>query len=527
MTSLRIPMATRPDKCRHAASLAVLAVASIVSLTLASCRDTAGLGTDAAPPGLRVIAGAGVSDTIDATLPNPVIVELRDSTGRAPSGQVLRVAVTVTAPAYFPNAAIAKSATGSYVVSYVDTTDAAGRASVHVRLGRQAGPTGIIVLTADERWQTDASFTILPGAPASLAVSPNDTAVYATRTFQLAAAVTDRGGNPRTETPTYSTLTPSLVSVTAAGATSSLAIGRGAIRATLGALADTTYLSMVPAGTIAASAMYGSSGLSSIRTRVFTVSLDGSARTEVIASQYWAEPAAAFSSDGMSLVFPLGYNDTKLYMANGSATPQPFGGAPVRSEGYPRFSRDGQWIYFNGRPGFQNCAIWRVPRNGVGAEQVSPPINDYEIDANPDPSPDGTRLVYNTNRLSFAMPVIRLLDVATRKVTALDVPGVTPRWSPDGSRIAYIPTVPYWGYIADNRVMLNPGPLTLMRPDRSDRVAIPTGTVGFNPGFAWSPDGKYIVARASTGVLAVVVVATGEVLPLPFSADLYLPDWKP
>jgi hypothetical protein len=75
--------------------------------------------------------------------------------------------------------------------------------------------------------------------------------------------------------------------------------------------------------------------------------------------------------------------------------------------------------------------------------------------------------------------------------------------------------------------MLNPGPLTLMRPDGSDRVAIPTGNIGFDPGFAWSPDGKYIVAHASTGLLAVVVVATGEVLPLPFSAGLYLPDWKP
>lgn len=206
-----------------------------------------------------------------------------------------------------------------------------------------------------------------------------------------------------------------MVSVTATGAASSLAMGRGAIRATLGALADTTYISIVPAGTNAASTVYGSSGLSSIRSRVFTMNLDGSARTEVIASQYWAEPAAAFSPDGASLVFPLGYNDTKLYMANGSATPQRFGGAPVRSEGYPRFSRDGQWIYFNGRPGFQNCAIWRVPRNGVSAEQVSPPINDYEIDANPDPSPDGTRLVYNTNRSSLAMPVIRMLDVATRR----------------------------------------------------------------------------------------------------------------
>jgi hypothetical protein len=504
-----------------------LAILVAVSIGLTSCRDTAGPGADAATPGLRVISGAGVSDTIDARLGNPLIVELRDSTGRAMPGAVLQVGVAVTAPAYLPNGVVAKSPAGPSLASYVDTTDAKGRASISVGLGRQAGTTGIIVRTADARWQTEASFTVLPGAPASLTVAPGDTAVYVARTFQLAAVVRDRGGNLRTETPTYSTLTSRVLGVTTSGAASTVAVGRGAIRAALGAIADTVNVSSVPPGTIVASAMYGSSGLSSIRTRVFTVNLDGTARTEVIASPYWAEPAPAFSPDGTSLVFPLGYHDTKLYVATGSVPPRPFGGAPVTSEGYPRFSRDGQWIYFNGRPGSQNCAIWRVRRDGGGAEQLSPPINDYEIDANPDPSPDGTRLAYNTNRLSFAMPVIRLLDVATRKVTALDVPGVTPRWSPDGSRIAYIPTEPYWGYIDDNRVMLNPGPLTLMRPDGTDRQAIPTGTVGFNPGFAWSPDGTYIVARSSTGSLAVVVVATGEVLPLPFSGDLYLPDWKP
>lgn len=40
-------------------------------------------------------------------------------------------------------------------------------------------------------------------------------------------------------------------------------------------------------------------------------------------------------------------------------------------------------------------------------------------------------------------------------------------------------------------------------------------------------DGKCIVAHTNTGLLAVVVVASGEALPLTFSTDLYLPDWRP
>jgi len=94
MTRLFIPTGKRPDRRRRAVLLAVLAA----SAASASCHGSVS-AEGAARPGLRIVSGGGVSDTIDAQLRDTVIVELRDSSGRGIPGAILRVAVAVTPPA--------------------------------------------------------------------------------------------------------------------------------------------------------------------------------------------------------------------------------------------------------------------------------------------------------------------------------------------------------------------------------------------------------------------------------------------
>jgi Tol biopolymer transport system component len=154
-------------------------------------------------------------------------------------------------------------------------------------------------------------------------------------------------------------------------------------------------------------------------------------------------------------------------------------------------------------------------------------VDFYQRDVSPDPSPDGTRVAYSTDRVNATMPVIRVLTLATRAVSSIDVPGVTPRWSPDGSRIAYVTTKPSWGYLDDRRVMRSPGFLSLMNPDGTQQQIIPTGTKTWAPHFDWSADGKYIIAVSNAGLVELVEVATGRTIPLAFSRGFYLPAWKP
>jgi len=125
-------------------------------------------------------------------------------------------------------------------------------------------------------------------------------------------------------------------------------------------------------------------------------------------------------------------------------------------------------------------------------------IEREEIPLFPDPSPDQSEVAYQ--RMSGYEWRLYVFNRATRTTTQLPFAGQTPRWSPDGTLIAYV---------TDQ--------LRVVRPDGSDdRALVPTGE-RFGLFFDWSPDGEYIVAPGFSGRVSVVVVATGEVMPLAFT----------
>jgi Tol biopolymer transport system component len=89
----------------------------------------------------------------------------------------------------------------------------------------------------------------------------------------------------------------------------------------------------------------------------------------------------------------------------------PAGTPPVAREFPPEFDRTGTWIYFTrGYLGSQNT-VWRIHPDGTGAEQVSPDA-EWGLEQRGSPSPDGTRIVYHTNRATSHV-VVRVLDLAT------------------------------------------------------------------------------------------------------------------
>ncbi|MTD54447.1 amidohydrolase family protein [Amycolatopsis sp. RM579] len=146
---------------------------------------------------------------------------------------------------------------------------------------------------------------------------------------------------------------------------------------------------------------------------------------------------------------------------------------PVRGIAGPVAASDGTRIAFRALN-----ALWSLPASGGKPVKV---VDDGYFASDPDFSPDGTAMVYTSDRAGKTELWVHELGTgADRRLT--DAPGaqLAPRWSPDGSRIAY----------TDH--------------DGAVRVAdVETGAVRqvtpalFLPGrVSWSPDGRLLALAA-------------------------------
>ncbi|RJQ76110.1 amidohydrolase [Pseudonocardiaceae bacterium YIM PH 21723] len=107
----------------------------------------------------------------------------------------------------------------------------------------------------------------------------------------------------------------------------------------------------------------------------------------------------------------------------------PQGAQPVRGIASPVLSRDGGQIAFRALN-----ALWTMPVGGKPVKRIA----DGHFNSDPDFAPNGESLVYSSDR--EGVPALWTLDLKTGQSTRLStVPGaqITPRYSPDGGRIAY------------------------------------------------------------------------------------------
>jgi TolB protein len=121
-----------------------------------------------------------------------------------------------------------------------------------------------------------------------------------------------------------------------------------------------------------------------------------------------------------------------------------FVGSPTRltergNEALPAFSPDGRWLAY-GRVLDQQRDIWiSLAAGGLPVQLTTDPA----VDLHPSWSPDGSRLVYASNRSgSYDLWTIRVsegtADGEPVQLTTGETRELFPRWSPDGKRIAYI-----------------------------------------------------------------------------------------
>jgi TolB protein len=250
-----------------------------------------------------------------------------------------------------------------------------------------------------------------------------------------------------------------------------------------------------------------------------------------------------WSPDGATIAFDDGQN------LNGSLASIPNGriytvGADgsdlveVPMEGHafaPSWAPDGTRLAVAAeRPGSTAGIAWLDLASGATTSVTTNPYDGY-WDAEPDVSPDGTRIVFvrirelldrGGHRNRTALYVVHADGSGLRRLTSWGLDAGTPSWSPDGSRIAFSSL--------DHAVIDRPSQVFLIDPDGSNLTRLTSGRTAASFWPAWSPDGSMIVFTrfvldppAASFELAGISVTGEGAPPLPASipAGANQADW--
>lgn len=446
------------------------------------------------PPGITIVSGSGAADSIQAVLP-PLIVEVRDDEGQLVSGTAVEFFAELVPNTRTPRLYIHTDQPASHRAQAL--TDANGRATLRIAMGAFIGPTTISIGAPSLGLSATAEYYVGAGAAVRMEVAPRDTLLHPGAGFTPRITIRDRHGN-LTSTPV--TLTPASAALSASGTSvRAETFGRTFVRLAAGTLRDSIGVSVVPRATLAVLATYD----------IHLVQTDGSGRRAVLRDAR----NARWLADGESVVFTdAGLGIGRLRRINtvtGATASLPAGDEMFARDADPHPApTTGDWIYFTryldpyGRVE-KGSTLWRVRADGTGATIVPGFVADSSaLLGNPSPSPDGTRVAYHSRPGS-----VYVAAVGTGTVLA-QAAGQAPEWSPAGDWIAFT----------------SGGALRVMRPDGSGIRTVAEGQ--YLPGLDWSPDGEWVVAGSHRG-LDLVHVQTGAVIPLPFSAGMSQPAWKP
>ena len=233
----------------------------------------------------------------------------------------------------------------------------------------------------------------------------------------------------------------------------------------------------------------------------------------------------ALSPDGTKMAYFTTINRVfqiaVLDFESGERVQLTFSRAP-KSNFHPSWSPNGRWIAYSSEED-GDFDIYIMDADGKNATNMTDnsPWDDRWLHW----SPVGPRIVFTSNRDGGADEVY-LLDVNTRnqrRLTNSFIRATYPRWSPDGSQIAYLPA---------KRPEILPGTWVICRvkADGTDLEAlVPEANRGSYPEF--SPDGKqiaFVSTRDANTDIYAINVETHAITRLTdhLGLDLF-PTWSP
>jgi len=469
---------------------------------------TGACGTQPAEPTgtpALIVAGGSAQDTIDALLAQPLTVRLEHNSTYPLDVSFIGIPLaTQTADGGMYEALVAPvvgPARGLFSPLVVDSATPTHDASALVQLGSRAGIARVVVAVTELNLADTVTFTVHAGAVSSVTVAPRDTVVYLTGSASMRVVPRDRGGNP--------TMAPFSLKVqkgpaTIGGAQSLTVLpsdyGTVALTAQASAATDTTSVMIAPTGTLAAVVwQYGGAG------PIAVFNIDGS-DYRILTDTLGNEPR--WSPDGSEIVFENADSLARLLIVDTNGVVRRVDTSSVEAGAAEQsgvFSADGRTIYFaRGDLTVAGIQIYRVPVDG-SAPPTPVPGQPAGRNLFPAPSPDGNWVAFAHDIGLWDLIGIVNLTASTSIVTNLQ--GYTPVWSPADSLVAFVS-----------------GGITLIR---SNGTLV--GTI--NPGVGnidWSPDGKWLVGwDGLRGILRLVNAVTGVDIPLPFTAGLTTPTWRP
>jgi hypothetical protein len=148
----------------------------------------------------------------------------------------------------------------------------------------------------------------------------------------------------------------------------------------------------------------------------------------------------SFSRDGLHMAYVAQAQDLNLYKVGFDPSRESSRGEPVpvtqgsRPLADPDFSPDGQWIVFNSRLTPQNLFV--VRSDGTGLRQIT---EDEQMDRCPRWSPNGKLIAFFSNRTGTCQTYTIQPDGSRLEPRTDDVAGARlPKRSSDGKRLLYV-----------------------------------------------------------------------------------------
>ena len=509
------PPCVKTSRIRHH-----VALVSVVILG-AACGD-GGTGPSSGPPGVRIVAGAGATDTVLTQPAQALIAEVRDTRGKVVPGVIVRFQSrppSDTARQFYEAAIFVCQLTASSCFNsqfVADTTDRSGRVKALVRLGSVAGKAVVLVTVPELGVQDSATFTVTPGAPVKLNLSTRDTTLDIAGAATLRGHAADQFGNTRSEVAAFSAGPGGAVTVDAATSTvTGRDLGTQWVYAHVGGLTDSAIVRVVPAGRLVV--------WSASQSLVRLVDTDGKAERTIFTN--------AASDIG---VFPT-FDPTRQRITLHTGAPNTgvaTDAIVLDTTGTPR--RD--------ISGFSNIVAVRETDDGnvmVVGRRTTDPQGTYLFRVTADNtitlltmlnlsngSYGGADITHDGSRVAHLNgSVLSVLDVSTGITTQLDDGARSPRWSVQGDRLVYLRA---WCTSGFDGI-----PIVVNADGSGSRIL---SNFCFSPGLAWSPDGSYIVGRnsnyeyAEIGLRIMRVSDGASVVAHFFSGglpmDYYQPDWR-